>query len=192
MANFVLGSLVNSGLPQLPDNSVPPELQGPFTSLYNAIHNLERAISLYAGVDSQQQFAWEQLFLTQYFFDGNLNRMYLKCAEAITFGHAVSPTIVAGELQLRLANATDNTRWCCGFSSTTGTRAIGEFVEIRTRGLITGVSSLTAAARYWLSTTNGLITNTPPVAAGNIEQVVGWAHSTDRLICNLDSFFIQH
>lgn len=187
----VSGSKVATGLPQMPEG-VPPELFTHFYVVYSAIHNLERLIGQYAGVDSPPSDIWSQLTIDDTFYDGNLNRLYLECTEAMAYGNAVSPILSGGLLKLRLANATNNTRWCCGFVNEPGSYAIGAIVPIVTRGLITGVSGLTVAGRYWLSTTNGLITNTAPVAAGNIEQVVGWAPNSIRLISNLDSFFIQH
>lgn len=187
----VSGSKIATGLPQMPEG-VPPELWQHFYTVYSAIHNLERFISQYTGADEQPSAIWSQLTVDDTFLDGNLNRLYLETTETVSFGNAISPILSGGVLKLRLANATNNTRWCCGFVESVGTFLAGSFVAIKTLGLITGVSGLTVAGRYWLSTTNGLVVNTPPVAAGNIEQVVGWAPNATRLISNLDSYFVQH
>lgn len=184
-------SLVNTGLPQTPEG-VPSELFSAFMQVYQAIGNLQQAISLYGGVDSLPTDWWPQLTIDDTFFDGNLNRLIAVANENISFGQAVSPILVGGALQLRLANATNNTRWCCGFSITPGTILAGAPLEIKTRGKIDGIVGMTIAGRYWVSTIAGSVQNTPPVAAGNIEQVVGFAATGSRLICSLDSFFIQH
>jgi hypothetical protein len=185
-------SKIQLGLPQLPDG-VPKELYFQFATLYTAMQSLAAAVSLYAGVDPQPQDVWSQLALDSTIFDGNLARWYVKANEAINFGQAVSPVIGGdGTLQVRLANATDNTRFCCGFSNTVGTTPIGSFLEVLPRGYITGVSGMNAGQRYFLSTTSGVITNAAPVAAGNIEQVLGWAMSSTRLFANPNSAFIQH
>lgn len=184
-------SLVNTGLPQTPEG-VPPELFSAFMQVYQAVGNLQQAISQFAGVDSQPTDWWSQLSPDDTFFDGNLNRLIVRANENITLGQAASPILVGSELQMRLANATNNTRWCAGFSITPGIVLAGSFLEIKTRGMIPSIAGMTIAGRYWLSTVAGSIQNTPPVAAGNIEQVVGWSARGSRLICNLDSFFIQH
>jgi len=183
-------SKIITGLPQTPEG-VPPELWMHFYSVYSAIHNLERFISQYTGVDDYPQDMWSQLGIADTFLDGNLNRLYLKCTEAVSYGQAVSP-VLSTTVQVRLANATNNTRWCCGFVESPGSFAIGDYVMIKTRGLISGISGMGVPGRHWLSTTAGAITNAPPVAAGNIEQVVGWAVSSSQLISNLDSYFVQH
>lgn len=191
MATLPNNSLITSGLPQFPEG-VPSELFNSFQTVYAAIHNLERLVSLYSGADSQPQADWSQLSVDQTFFDGNLNRLVLRANEAISFGQVVAPILVAGEVQLRLANATNNTRWACGISVTPAPIPIGAFVEIKTRGIIEGIGGMIAGSRYWVSTAAGAVQNAAPVAAGNIEQVAGWAVASNRLICNFDSFYIQH
>jgi len=186
----VEGSRIETGLPSTPEG-VPQELFTHFFAIYNAIHNLERLVATYTGADEQFS-SLDQITVDDTIFDGNLNRWYAVANENLNFGQAVSPILVAGDLQVRLANAVNNTKWCCGFVNSVGSHNAGETIEIRTRGLISGVSGLTPGARYWLSTTNGLITNVAPVAAGNIEQVVGFALETTRLLCNLDSYYVQH
>lgn len=188
---IVSGSRIVTGLPQFPEG-VPPELFNHFFAIHSAIGNLQRALSQFAGVDAQPDADWPQVTTDDTIHDGNLNRWYVKANEALVFGQAVSPFVSAGELQVRLANATNNTRWCCGFVTSPGNFAIGEFVEVKTKGLITGIAGMTAAVRYWLSTVNGQITNVEPVAAGNIGQVVGFALASNRLLANTDFHFNQH
>lgn len=188
---LVKSSLVNTGLPQTPEG-VPPELFAHFLQVYQAIGNLQDAISTYAGVDSFPTDWWSQLRVDDTFFDGNMNRLILTANENINFGQAVSPILVGSDLQVRLANATNNTRWACGFSITPGTILAGAKIEIKTRGRLDGIAGMVAGGRYWISTVAGSVQNTPPVAAGNIEQVAGWAVAPNRLLCNLDSFFLQH
>ena len=183
-------SKVYTGLSQTPEG-VPQELFTHFYTVYSAIHNLERLLSLYAGVDPQPHELWPQLSIDDSVFDGNMNRWYPTAYEILNFGEAVSPILVGSDLQVRRASAANNTKWCCGFVNTEGTTGAGEKVEVKTRGLITGVSGMTPGSRLWLSTTDGFITNSPPVAAGNIVQVVGFALASNRLLCNLDSYFVQ-
>lgn len=185
-------SKIITGLPQLPGDGVPRELYTEFQLLYNAIKALQNALSLFAGVDPQPQDVWSQLPLDTTMYEGNLARWYIEATEPINFGQAVSPIISGGQLKVRLANATDNTKWCAGFSNTLGTTPTGSFLEVLPRGYITGISGMNAGQRYFLSTTSGVITNVAPVAAGNIEQVVGFAMSSTRLFSNLAPEWIQH
>lgn len=180
------------GLPQFPDG-VPAELQQPFLQVFNAIHNLSRFLSQFAGVDPQPEDYWNQLTLDDTLFAQNMNRVYLKCNEDIPFGAIVSPIAVGAELQMRLANATNNTRWAAGICSTVGGKLTGQFAEFMLGcGLVSGISGMVLGARYWLHTTNGQIVNVAPVAAGNIEQFLGWAISSNRLLMNISGNYIQH
>ncbi len=189
---IIQSSKINLGLPQIPEG-VPPELFSQFLLLYNATRNLANALSLYGGVDAQPSDFWSQLTVDDTIFDGNLNRWYVKANEAVSFGEVVSPILSGAELQVRLANATNNTRWACGIVNTVGITPIGSFCEVIVgRGMVTGISGMVAGSRYWLSTTNGAIANTPAVAAGNIEQYAGFALASNRLLFDLSGNFIQH
>lgn len=186
------GSRVSVGLSQLPEG-VPPELFNHFYQLYNAVHNLGRQLAQFAGVDQYDPSLWSQLTPDDSIYDGNLNRWYVKADEPIAFGQVVSPFVTAGELRVRLANATNNTRWACGISSTLDLVNPGSYLEVIVgHGIISGISGMIAGQRYWLSTVNGAIANGPAVAAGNIEQYVGWALSPTRLLMSINGNFIQH
>lgn len=189
---IINSSVIASGLPQLPEG-VPTEAYNHFLAIYNAIHKLEFLISQYTGADAQPADYWSQLTADSTVLSGNLNRFYLRAYEALDFGNCVSLINDAGTAKVRKANATNNTKPAFGFVNTTGTTAIGGYCEvIAGMGLLTGISGLTPAARYFLSTTDALITNAAPVAAGNIEQVVGIAITSSRLFMNLTQAWIQH
>lgn len=188
-------SRIITGLSQFPEN-VPKELVGSFMSVYSAIHNLERLLSIYAGVDPEPEDVWGQLTPDDSLFAGNLNRWYVKANENLIFGQVVSPIVSGGELQVRLANATNNTRWACGIVTAPTDAAgvlAGEFCEVMVgSALITGISGLVAGTRYWLNTVNGQVAAAAAVAAGNIEQYVGWALSSTRLLMSINGNYIQH
>jgi hypothetical protein len=181
------------GLPQLPEG-VPPELFNQFFIIYQAINNLLRQISQFAGIDAQDSTIWDQLSVDDTIWQIVPTRWYARQNEALNFGDAVSAFLSSGELQVRKANATDNTRPCIGFvTSQDHTSSIGSFCEVTASvGLITGISGMTAGTRYFLSTSAGLITSTAPVAAGNIEQVVGIALASNRLLVNINMAWVQH
>ena len=186
-------SFIQTGLALTPE-SAPPELYNEFYKIYTAVHNLERFLSEFAGVDEWPTVAWSQLSLDQTIKEGNMNRWYPKQSEALTFGMAVSPILDAGELKVRKANATTNAKFCCGFvSSSDHNSSIGSNCEIMIgAALIKGITGLITGSRYFLSTTDGVVTNAAPVAAGNIEQVVGLALASNRLLMNLNFAWVQH
>lgn len=190
----IASSKIITGLSQLPEG-VPPELYQQFVQVYNAIQNLGRQISQFVGIDAQSSDVWSQVSIDDTIFAFSPARLYVKQNEgAMQFGHCVAPILVGTELQVRFANAANSTRPAIGFiSSTDHVPTIGSFCEVTTLvGMITGVSGLLVPNRYFLSTTNGLVTNVAPVAAGNIEQVVGLAMAGNRLLMNINQTWIQH
>lgn len=190
---MIFGSRVQTGLPQLPEG-VPPELYSNFLTIYNSIHNLARQIATYAGVDEQPSDIWSQLSVDDTLIVGNMNRWYVKQNEALLFGQVVAPVLVGAELRVRKANATNNTKWACGIvSSSDHVSGADNFCEVRVGNwFCDGIAGLTPGARYWLSTVDGLITNVAPVAAGNIEQYIGWAVAGNRLLVDISGNYIQH
>lgn len=189
---IVNSSKINAGLPQVPDN-VPVELFQAFLPTYNAIHNLERLLSQYAGVDTYPPEWWSQLTLDDTIYLGGTTRWYPIAFEPLAFGNCVAPILDAGVLKVRKANATTNVKFACGFVTSPNPVVAGQNVEVMVgQGFITGVAGLVAGQRYFLSTVDGLITNVAPVAAGNIEQVVGLAMAGNRLLMNLNFGWIQH
>lgn len=187
------GSKIILGLPQLPEG-VPPELFNQFFTIYNAIQNLLRYVSQYAGIDAQTTDVWSQLSVDDTVWQINPTRIYLPQFESLAFGNAVALILDAGVLKVRKANATNNTKPCIGFvSSSNHTAGAGNFCEVTMSvGMLTGLAGMVAGTRYFLSTTDALITNVAPVAAGNIEQVVGVALASNRLLMNIDLAWIQH
>lgn len=185
-------SVIQTGLPETP-TGIPDELFNILFPIYTAIHNLERYLSLYAGTDGQPAEDWPQLSIDQTMFIGNMSRWYVEATEAMSFGQVVSAVLVGATTKVQLANATNNTRKACGIVTSEGTVAAGQFVEVKVgMALITGITGMIPASRYWLNTSNGQIVNVAPVAAGNIEQYLGWSMTSNRLLMCLDGNYIQH
>ena len=186
------GSRINVGLPQFP-SGVPNELFSQFFTIYSAIQNLASQLSQLAGIDAQETDVWNQLTVDDTLWQINPGRIYLKQNEALNFGHCASLILSGTELQVRFANATNNTRPAIGFvTSTNHVSSVGQFCEVTVGiGLITGVASLIAPNRYFLSTTNGVVTNVAPAAGGNIAQVVGVALAANRLLMNIPQIWTQ-
>ncbi len=189
---MINNSLINSGLPQLPEG-VPNEAYNHFVQIYNAIHKLEALVSQYTGCDGQDPLIWSQVTAEASVLSGNMNRFYLQAFEPLAYGNCVSLYNDAGVGKFRKANATNNTKPAFGFVNSPASVVAGDYVEvIGGVGLLQSVGGLTPGTRYFLSTTDGVITNGAPVAAGNIEQVLGVAITASRLFINISPFWIQH
>lgn len=102
----------------------------------------------------------------------------MTASESISAGDIVNVHDSSGA-KVRKADATTSSKSAVGFapssiaSSATGT--------INFEGTITGLSSLTIGATYYLATTAGGITTTPPTGSGQIVQKVGVALSATEL-----------
>lgn len=84
-----------------------------------------------------------------------------------------------------LASAEDDTKPSIGFVTVSD----DEIEEIQVFGPLDGFTGLTKGTRYYLSTVDGEVTDTPPSGAGNIVQLVGIGMSTTKLLyCPLVSF----
>lgn len=183
----------NFGISDTASGSIPPELRGPFNELYNAIQQVQYVFHGYLGIGQRLQEDWDNLSYLQTMHLASPTRLYVEATEAINYGYAVSLVDSGGAVKVRNANATNNTRPCHGFCTTEGGIALGAFGEIvMFSGVLTNLVGLTRAARYFLSTVNGLITTVAPVAAGNIEQPVAIAMATDALVFNVGLDWIQH
>lgn len=104
----------------------------------------------------------------------------ITASESLVAGNIVNLHSSGGNARVRKANA-----------STAGSEANGFVLEDVVSGdpalvykpgdVISGLSGLTADASYFLSTTGGGLTVTPPSATGNVVQYVGRALSTTTL-----------
>lgn len=99
----------------------------------------------------------------------------LTASEALAVGDLVN--IFSGGV--RKASSTDTTKQVHGF--VTASYAISGSVVVFYSGLLTGVSGLTAGARYFLSA-SGTESTTSPTATGQLSQEVGVAITTTALL----------
>jgi hypothetical protein len=177
---------------QVPDN-VPPEFVTAFNQVYAAIQQIIFSLVVNCGIGPRNTDQWTDLAATPYvtLLAGNLNRLYVEASEDISFGAAVNLYNNGGTLGARNANATNNTKPCRAFCSSVDGISSGTVGEVLVNAGTATISGLTPGTSYFLSTTNGLIANSPAVAAGNIEQFVGVAVTDSVLSFNLN-YWIQH
>lgn len=172
---------------QMPSSVVPA-----IEELYGSSQQIVRALIDYCGIGPQNPDKWPLLDGDpRTLLAGNLNRLYVKASENIVLGAAISFHAVAGALRVRNANATNNTRICDGFCCFTGGIAANAVGEVVLNNGVAPIAALTVGQRYWLGTVNGLISNVPAVAAGNVEQYLGIAISTTAFSFNAQAW-IQH
>lgn len=181
------------GLADTPPSGLDPKVAPLAAELYNAFVQVQLALHNTLGVGQQIKSVWAGLDYTATLHNASQTRYYRKASENLIFGAAVNMHVVAGELQFRNANATNNTKPAHGFCTTPGGVLATEYCEvILLRGLLVGFAGLTQGSRYFLSTANGLITAVAPVAAGNIEQVLGIALDSTALLYDFGFHFVQH
>lgn len=121
----------------------------------------------------------------------NLGRLYVIASEDILFGAMINLWNDAGVLKARNADGTDNTKPADAYCSSTSGILLGEAGEVIVGSGLASIAGLTIGDRYYLSTTPGLVSNAPAVAAGNIEQYIGVALTDTILLTNIQ-YWIQH
>jgi hypothetical protein len=99
---------------------------------------------------------------------------------ALSAGDLVNIVTSGGAAKAQPANATDGTKPADGFVRYAC--ALGATALVFGPGLHDALSGLTPGATYFLDTTNGQITATPPSGAGNLLQSIGKAVSSSALL----------
>jgi putative tail protein len=112
---------------------------------------------------------------------GSLPTVDLIASEALAAGAVVNIWDNSGTANARNANATDGTKPAFGFVLAAVSMGGTATVSLPGALLIPGIG-LTAGAGYFLSTTGGDVTATPPVGAGNLVQPIGVANGTGTAI----------
>lgn len=186
-------SPINFLLPQRVPEGIPEELRGYFEQLFNSMQQFILALVNNCGIGPQLVSDWSKLNgIPDTILCANMGRFYVKATENISFGAMVNlADDGAGNISARNANATDGTKPCHAFCSTSTGINAGDIGEVIVGRGLANIGSLTVGQNYWLSTTSALIQNGPPTAAGNIEQHVGVALSTTVLLFNVGGW-IRH
>lgn len=187
-------SAVDFRVAQTPPDNLDPKIRAALVEVYQVFQTIIQAIL--TNTQAAPLLITEQALVAaeapaSTLLSGNLRRLYVIAEETLSFGMMISLHNVAGALRARKANATNNIKIADGFCSTPGGILIGEVGEVQLSTGIANIAGLTVASRYWLSTTSGLVSATPAVAAGNVEQLIGIAITTTQLYVNM-SMWLQH
>jgi len=166
-----------------------PGVYGELIRVRNALRILQGALDIYTGGLSPDPDLWSVTAVTTGLRTENISRVYFQTTENIAVGQAVNLYDSAGTTYARLANATNNSKPCRAYATTTTVSGDwGEFVLLGAHPLITGV---TGGTDYYLSTTGGGITFTPPATPGNIVQKIGWGLNSTTIYFNPSITWIQ-
>ena len=101
-----------------------------------------------------------------------------KASEALVGNNVINIWSNSGVLSARKADATDDTKPAHGYIKDSAN--LGDNVTVYTDGYLPG-TGFTPGSKYFLSTTPGAVTATPPSDEGNIAQVIGVAVSADKI-----------
>lgn len=102
----------------------------------------------------------------------------ITASENLSAGNLVNIWNSGGSFRVRKADATAIGKEANGF--VLASVSSGAAAQVYLEGTITGLTGL-LPGRYYLSTTPGEVTDTPPANAGNVVQYVGAAVSTTEL-----------
>lgn len=134
-----------------------PDIYSDLLTLINAVKSLQSYLDIYTAA-----------------------RVIATASSAISRGRAVNLYSSGGSILCRPANATNNTKPCHGFALTD--IDIGSAGEIQTIGLNQAITGLIPGTVYYLAITDGLLTATAPIAAGNLVQELGVALAPDSML----------
>jgi hypothetical protein len=185
-------SPINLQLPRdTPDNFTEADAKELYQIIQQSAQNLIEGLTKYTGLAQQDSALWSALTPAETILSQNHNRLYIQASETIALGAVVNLYNNAGVLNVRNANATNTTKPAYGWCTTAGGITSGDFGEVILKmGCCINISGLTVGTRYWLSTTNGLITATMPAVSGNIQQYIGVALSTTQLFMDIQPDYI--
>lgn len=165
-----------------------PELQNALQPIYTSLNTLVAALRTYAGAGSWANKPVNPLVTHS---DGNSCRIYVVAGEAGMMRGSIISLLDNGNgyCQAVLASATSALgRKPCGVINTnTESTELGDVIEVMLfDGATSAIENLTPGARYYVSTTNGVITSTPPSGAGIVAYLVGIALSSKCLLLRMD------
>ena len=106
--------------------------------------------------------------------------MVAASSENLSAGDFVNLYNNTGVINARKADATTNGKTAHGFVLSNVTSPANATVYLES-SQNNSVSGLTVGSDYYLSTTPGVVTTTPPSASGNIVQLLGTATSATNL-----------
>lgn len=179
--SYSIQSPLDLRLPQNPETN-DPILLTELTKVYNALRQIQLFATEQTEAIPRSEETWAELLPTDTIKVQNLNRVYVRAAEALNFGDMINFLDSGGILSARKADATNGSiKQCQGHCTQIGGIAAGAYGEVQVgSGLCLGVGGMVTGQVYYLSTTPGLISAGAPVAP-HLRQPVGFALSPQLL-----------
>ena len=191
---FVYDAPINFNIPQSPPTNLKKPVEAALVPIYQGLQQLIQALINNCGIGPQTRDSWPSIVSSgavNTILSANMGRLYCVATESLQLGGMVNIHNSGGFVAARNASATNNTRPAQAYCSTPGGAAPGDPVEVTVISGLATIGGLTIGSRYYLSTVNGLVTPIAPVAAGNIEQYLGYAVAPNQLVVNF-GYWIQH
>lgn len=189
-------SIINLNIPaNAPDGFTDPQVKAAVELFLNGFNNMLQSFEDFVAPTQKDMSLWSSLKPSDTLLRAFAGRLYVTAGEALNAGDFVNLYLDAGILKARKANAAaGNNRPAKGYCSTSGGILLGEIGEvILTQGLL-GVTGVVIGTEYYLSAAvPGVITATPPTAAGQLEQFIGTGVDTNLLYVDIASGrYINH
>lgn len=147
-----------SAYPQI-DQNKNPDIYDDLQLVHSAIRTLQQYLDLYTGANIV-----------------GVAQVAISAGQFVAIG-----TAGGNNISIALANATGHTLPVIGFATTTA--AAGAGITVQTSGLWPyGNVGLIPGTKYYLSTSSGTVTTTPPAAGGNLVQFVGVAIDANNIL----------
>lgn len=181
-----LAVAVDFRLPLQPPNLDPtqhsPELRSAVTDIWNCLLQVQQAFNTTGGVGARPQ-AQQSLLAgsPDTVQSGNLNRMYVIGGIDMPQGTLINLFDFAGNTVARPADAANATTYCQGYVSDPNGLIAGQVGEVMLANGIIPTAGLVKGSTYYLAVGGG-VTTVAPVAAGNIEQLLGPALTATKLL----------
>lgn len=168
----------NTGITAIPEFSQSdyPQIYVDSIRIRNGIKILQAVLDNYTGALGEDPAYWSQVEAGSWDRIARLTRIYAKATENIAAGAVVNFHDNGGTLGVRNANGSVAGKSAHAWSG--GAVTSGAYGEFFREGVCYLIGSLTIGTTYYLSGTNGLISNVP----GTIPQRVGYAIGTNTLV----------
>lgn len=195
MVTSVINSGVNLFIPaSAPDSFQNPEVKALAEMMVTGFNNFLRSFEQYTGATQKDMTLWNSYVPSDTIITHQSRRLYAVASEAISFGDFINLHNAAGILNVRKSNgAAGLVKPAHGFCSTSGGVALGEVGEFILHSGLLAVTGLNPGQAIYQSSTPGLATTTPLVAAGTLEQFLGIGVQTNlAFVCITMGQYIQH
>lgn len=176
---------VSAGLPSYPPGLADKDA-ALVVPLYRAVNSLAQYLSVATGAVEYSPAEQAQANQLSKLLDSKTSKIFVKAAEALSYGNLLALSIDAGKIVAHKADATNLSRPALAICDQPGGIAVGDFGEaVFMQGRTASISGTAFGAAYYLSS-DGQIQVTPPVASEVISQIVGVGLGSEGFYLNIE------